>query len=236
MKIILASGSPRRAELLAVSGYPFRVRVASIDEENIQEQVLTELSDLPGSAQQLELVRRLSAAKAHAVYAELSASHFADHSDLFVEGAQHKSVILAADTIVCLDDAILGKPHSPAEAEKMLRQLAGRTHLVHTGVALLLLSASGELLATENIVETTEVSFLPLNTALECRLQTYVSSGVPLDKAGAYGIQDYGALFVSGIKGDYYNVMGLPLAKVTALLDRWQSVEEGEAAADTCSN
>ena len=118
----------------------------------------------------------------------------------------------------------------------MLRQLAGRTHLVHTGVALLLISASGELLAAENIVETTEVSFLPLNAALERRLQAYVSSGVPLDKAGAYGIQDYGALFVSGIKGDYYNVMGLPLAKVTVLLDRWQSQEEDETGAGVCNN
>ena len=197
---------------------------------------MTELSDLPASAQQIELVRRLSAAKAHAVYAELTVPHFADYSDDCGEGAQRKSVILAADTIVCLGAEILGKPHSPAEAEKMLRQLAGRTHLVHTGVALLLISASGELLAAENIVETTEVSFLPLNAALERRLQAYVSSGVPLDKAGAYGIQDYGALFVSGIKGDYYNVMGLPLAKVTVLLDRWQSQEEDETGAGVCNN
>ena len=267
MKIVLASGSPRRAELLALIGYPFRIRVAHIDEHSVQEQVLRELASLTDRAIHRELVKQLALAKGRAVLSELisegaraierlfsrarspdrgpemseekrsgsvtnsegfgSVSRQAEatvnmtpEQRFFDEGDPSGYVILAADTIVCLDQDILGKPQDAYEAESMLRRLSGKTHLVHTGVSALSVTADGVLLSEHSLAETTEVSFLDLDSALERRLKDYVASGEPLDKAGAYGIQDYGAVFISAIKGDYYNVMGLPLAKVTRLLDR----------------
>lgn len=226
MKIILASNSPRRRELLTLSGYSFRTKTEPVDEESIQEQVLEELSSLPAAAVHTELVRRLAMAKAEAIlpaHASLDLYPVQKLSDLpnfFVEGDEDKYVILGADTVVCLGDEILGKPHDPEEAEAMLRTLAGKTHLVHTGVASLTVSSDGVLSWEDSFVNTTEVIFLPLDRALESRIKEYVAGGEPMDKAGAYGIQDHGAVFVSGIKGDYYNVMGLPLSRVTRLLDR----------------
>lgn len=123
-----------------------------------------------------------------------------------------EALTLAADTVVVLDGEALGKPRDPAEAVVMLRRLAGRTHTVCTGIALCH-PASGR---AAHATETTEVTFAPLD---EHEIAAYVATGSPLDKAGAYGIQDdHGALFVSGIRGDYYNVVGLPLHRLYRLL------------------
>lgn len=120
-----------------------------------------------------------------------------------------EAVILAADTMVFLDGLRLGKPHSEAEAYQMLSALSGREHLVCTGVTV----CRGERLETRP--ETTSVRFADLS---EEDIRRYIATGEPMDKAGAYGIQGYGALLIEGISGDYYNVMGLPVCRLGQIL------------------
>ena len=174
MDIILASQSPRRRELLERMGLPFRIITPDIDER--MERALP-----PG-----ELVAAISAEKAGAVAAQ----------------AGPDAVVIAADTVVALDGAVLGKPADESDAARMLSALSGRTHQVFTGLTV----ACGADVRT--VSEETAVTFRPL-TAEE--IAAYVRTGEPMDKAGAYGIQGLGALFVEGIRGDYCNVMGLPL-------------------------
>lgn len=186
MHLILASGSPRRRELLTQIGLTFSVQTAEIDE-----------SMDPSKGAELE-VARVSRKKAEAVRDKL---------------ADRNSLILAADTVVCLDREILGKPKSKEDAKDMLRKLQGRTHLVETGITLL----SGDSCLTE--VECTEVTFRSLS---EEEIEKYVCSGEPMDKAGAYGIQGQAAVFVSGIRGDYFNVVGLPLCRLSQMLKQFE--------------
>lgn len=125
--------------------------------------------------------------------------------------ARHKGeVIIAADTVVAIDGKILGKPHSEAEAFEMLSTLSGRVHSVFTGVCVIFADGS-----EENFAEETKVEFYPL-TAEE--INTYIATGDPMDKAGAYGIQEEGAANVKGIVGDFYNVMGLPVGRLARVL------------------
>jgi septum formation protein len=119
------------------------------------------------------------------------------------------NIVIAADTIVVKDDSILGKPSSPAEASDMLRSLSGSHHWVFSGVSALSVSAKGEIDMDITFAEKTKVTF---DTLDESEIKQYVSSGSPMDKAGAYGIQDdYGSLFIKKIEGDYYNVVGFPV-------------------------
>lgn len=185
MEFILASGSPRRRQLLEQIGIRnFVVRPTDADES------LPEGID-PGAAVELLSRRKGEAARAQAE-----------------EGA----LILSADTVVALDGAILGKPHSREEAVSMLTALSGRTHQVYTGVTL----ARGEDILTEH--EVTAVTFRPLTAA---EIDAYVRSGEPMDKAGAYGIQGLGALLAQRLEGDYFNVMGLPLCRLGRMLTRF---------------
>ena len=182
MDIILASQSPRRRELLERMGVrDFRVVTPDIDEHMDRE--------LPPE----ELVRRISLEKALAVQEQ--------------EG--NTSIIIAADTVVALDGAVLGKPADELEAFKMLSTLSGCRHQVYTGVTVL----RGEERYT--VSEETTVTFRELSAE---EIDRYIATGEPMDKAGAYGIQGYGALLVSGIQGDYYNVMGLPVCRLGMLL------------------
>ena len=181
MDIILASQSPRRRELLERMGLPFRIITHDIDEHMERE--------LPPG----ELVAAISAEKAGAVAAQ----------------AGPDAVVIAADTVVALDGAVLGKPADESDAARMLSALSGRTHQVFTGLTV----ACGADVRT--VSEETAVTFRPL-TAEE--IAAYVRTGEPMDKAGAYGIQGYGALLVEGIRGDYYNVMGLPVCRLGGLL------------------
>ena len=121
-------------------------------------------------------------------------------------------LILGADTVVELEGRILGKPHSEEEAVEMLLSLSGRSHRVYTGLTLL----RGEVCRTEH--EVTLVSFAPLSPQ---RARAYVATGEPMDKAGAYGIQGRGCVLVEGIRGDYYNVMGLPLCRLGRMLEEF---------------
>lgn len=185
MKLILGSGSPRRKELLQMLEVPFTVRTADIDEQMI-----------PGADPEQE-VARVCRAKAEAVRDALG-------------GCPADTAILTADTIVCIGNEILGKPHTEEIAVQMLRELSGKTHLVRTGITLLTARR------TETRVETTEVVFRNLT---EEEIARYAASAEPLDKAGAYGIQGKAAVFIEAIHGDYYNVMGLPLCRLTTLMD-----------------
>lgn len=181
--MILASQSPRRIALMQEAGYDFSVVPASIDE-----------TPLPGEGA-LQLVERLAQAKALAVAANAHAGE----------------IVVAADTIVAVDDVKLGKPADANEAKRMLRSLSGRTHQVASGVCI---AAGGRV---ESFVDVTDVTFYELT---DSEITAYVASGEPMDKAGAYGIQGIGGrMLVKGINGDFYNVVGLPIARVKRLLD-----------------
>ncbi len=178
--LILASASPRRRELLTQVHLAHLIHPAHIDE--------TRLPDEPAEA----YVRRLALGKARSVAVQ-----------------RPDDCILAADTTVTLDGMILNKPRDTAEAEGMLRALAGKTHTVCTGIAVLY--GGGELAH----VETTHVTFSAIP---EAELAAYLASGDSLDKAGAYGIQGYAARWVTRIDGDYFNVVGLPVSATVRLL------------------
>ena len=123
--------------------------------------------------------------------------------------AKHNTLVIAADTIVVCDGHILGKPQSPQQAVEMLHMLSGKQHQVMTGFTVRM----GDMERTH-----TEISTISFRTLLPEEIQAYVATGEPMDKAGAYGIQGMGALFVSGLEGDYYNVMGLPVCALTECL------------------
>ena len=180
MRLVLASRSPRRADLLTRAGYQFEIAPADIDERVI------------GGETPVEHVRRLAREKAAVV------AH--DHST---------SIVLGADTVVVVDDVVLGKPFDDADAAGMLRRLSGRTHAVLTGVAL-------HTPQDERCdVESTRVTFRELTAG---DLAWYVGSGEPAGKAGAYAIQGRASRFVTRIEGSYTNVVGLPVCLVDHLL------------------
>lgn len=173
--LILASHSPRRREILAQAGIPFVVQPADAREEQV-----------PGE-DAASHVRRLARLKAEAVRG--------GPGDL----------VLGADTVVAVDDEILGKPVNAAQATEMLRRLSGREHRVVTGICLIAPSV------TVVDAQTTQVRFVPLS---EQEIAGYVASGEPMDKAGAYAIQGLASKFIDRLEGCYFNVVGLPVALV----------------------
>ena len=174
-ELILASHSPRRRELLAISGLPFTVRARPVEE-------IREPAEPPE-----KYALRLARSKAEAAW----------------EG--RNEVVLGADTIVVLEGEVLEKPADPKEARSMLERLSGREHTVVTGICLR--HPRGVVAASES----TRVHFVPLEPA---EIESYVASGEPMDKAGAYGIQGLASKFINRVEGCYFNVMGLPLALV----------------------
>jgi septum formation protein len=182
--VLLASGSPRRRELLARLGLRFTIHVPDIDERPEPDE------------DPVAYVERLASMKARVAWASW--------------GSPRGQIVLAADTTVALAGTILGKPRDAADAGVMLRALSGRTHHVHTGVAVC--EPSGKLATS---VTTTAVTFRDLSPD---EIATYVATGDPLDKAGGYGIQGDAGRFVAGIEGSLSNVVGLPMAQTAALL------------------
>ena len=177
-KIILASCSPRRHALLKQIGLPFEIRDSGVEEL------------LPDSFPPHEYVTKLSLLKAETVAQSVD-----------------NAIIIAADTIVVIDNKILGKPSDANEAKKMLRFLSGCEHQVYTGFTLIDRPSNKWI----SDVETTDVKFRILSNP---EIDEYVASGSPMDKAGSYGIQDdYGAVFVEKINGCFYNIVGFPLTK-----------------------
>lgn len=179
MQIILASQSPRRRELLALLRVPFTVKVADIDET------------MDPSKAAYDEVARLSYEKAVAVERE------------------RDDVVIAADTIVVCDGAVLGKPKDEAQAKQMLAMLSGRAHQVMTGMTVL---------RHQRAITSTTVTDIHFRALSEKEIEDYVATGEPMDKAGAYGIQGGAALFAEKMQGDYYNVMGLPVCRLFQML------------------
>lgn len=200
MRIILASASPRRRELLEQIGLAFEIKVSDVEEKvsaSLPEQVVEELS-----LQKAEAVLMALEEDAGAV------------------------LVIGADTVVSMEGQILGKPSDPKEAAGMLEWLSGKSHEVYTGVTLLYRPESGlpatgggmDTLRRKTFHERTRVSFYPLT---EREIASYVSGGDCLDKAGAYGIQGNFARYVKGIEGDYNNVVGLPVGRLYQEAKEW---------------
>jgi septum formation protein len=197
-KLILASASPRRAELLRNAGISFEVQAAEIDESRQEAEV------------PVDFACRLAAEKARAVAA-----------------ARPGDFVLGADTVVSVDEKVLGKPNDVADAARMLKLLSGRRHLVTTGVCLIgpdhdfetdleTRNSKPETFREDVRHETTEVFFRPLSNE---DIRWYVATGEPMDKAGAYGIQGGASRWVEKIVGGYFNVVGLPVPLVLQMLE-----------------
>lgn len=186
MKIILASGSPRRQQLLTLAGIPHEVIVTDADET---------ISGAP-DYQVRELALRKSNAAIPLIPPEIK-----------------DPIIIAADTLVYINGEVLGKPQNPEDAFQMLKKLQGNPHKVYTGVALMRPKKSES--PPISFVDHTTVYFRPLS---DDEIHAYIATGEPFDKAGAYGVQERGAVLVDRVEGDFYTVVGLPIAKVCTAL------------------
>ena len=186
MRLVLASASPRRAELLKAAGILFDVMPADVDET-------LDVEESPDG-----YVRRIAQTKAEVIAARVTGRP-----------------VLAADTVVLVDNTILGKPADPADARRMLRLLSGRGHMVLTGVCLINPRAASGRVQTSTT--RTKVEFAGLTDA---EIDWYVASAEPMDKAGAYAVQGLGSRFVTAIEGSYSNVVGLPVALVYDICKR----------------
>ena len=198
-QIILASASPRRKELLEQIGLEFEICPAK------GEEIIT--STVPE-----EVVQELSRQKAEEVAAMVS-SYKEKHEELMTP---QELIVIGADTVVAMDGQILGKPVDEADAFRMLTMLSGNTHSVYTGVTIVVVdekNRAGEI----SFYEKTDVTMCPKSPE---EIQWYVGTGEPMDKAGAYGIQGKCAIFVNEIKGDYNNVVGLPVSHLYQELKR----------------
>ncbi len=182
MEIILASKSPRRREILENTKVRFSIEESQIDE-------VIKLNELPK-----ETVMRLAYEKA-----------------LDVANRNRNSLVIGADTIVVINDTILGKPKDDIEAFSMIKLLSGKTHYVITGFALINLSLDKKIIDCQ----VSQVTFKELSE--QC-IKDYLQTKESLDKAGAYGIQGYGGLLVENIQGDYFNIVGLPISKISDCL------------------
>ena len=183
LKYILASGSPRRRELMSLIREDFTVEIPGVD-ESVPDNVETE-----------DIAEYLSGIKAGAVF----------------DGHDNEAVVVTgSDTVVIYGDRVLGKPRSRQDAYDMLKTLSGRTHEVRTGVTVIYRTESGE----EGRLSFTDHAKVEFYELTDQELEEYISTGEPLDKAGAYGIQGRGALLVRKIDGDYYSVVGFPVGRL----------------------
>ena len=185
-KIILASASPRRRELLSQIGMDFEVRVSDASESAV-------------SYEPSELVKALSALKASAVFDQLSKEE------------KEESLVIGADTVVSLSGSIMGKPKDRQEAVNMLLGLQGRVHQVYTGVTFIFQADLREAPMKVSFFEKTDVSVYPMSQE---EILSYVATGEPMDKAGAYAIQGKFASYIKEINGDYKTVVGLPIGRL----------------------
>jgi septum formation protein len=190
MKLILASASPRRAQILRDAGMRFEIARADVSERAKRGESASILT------------RRLAQAKAQAIVENMVKK---------IGNKLLEAIVIGADTIVEVNGELLGKPPSPRAAREMLTKLGGRTHRVVTSVAAVRLPDCAEEVATES----TRVRFAPLSAD---EIAAYVATGEPLDKAGAYAVQGIGGRFIERIDGCYFNVVGLPLARLYRML------------------
>lgn len=204
MRIILASASPRRKELLGQAGYDFEVEVSEVDE-----------SVVSGSPR--EMVEQLSEIKAGAVALRYRTGEIQNGEEALrhraggIQNGEEDVLVIGSDTVVVLDGRVLGKPGDEEDAFRMLKDLSGKAHQVYTGVTLIYCN-DGRELKRRSFSECTEVVMRSIS---DREIRDYIATGEPMDKAGAYGIQGKAAVFISGIRGDYYNVVGLPICRLT---------------------
>lgn len=198
-QIILASASPRRRELLEQVGVEFEVFPAK------GEEVITKKSPC-------DVVMELAKQKAEEV-ASMVLNYGEAHTDI---STPQDMIVIGADTVVAFDDQILGKPEDEVDAYKMLSMLSGNVHSVYTGVAIVFMDRSGRT-GEYVFYEKTDVSMYEMSKA---EIQRYIKTGEPMDKAGSYGIQGVCAIHIKEIKGDYNNVVGLPVARLYQELQR----------------
>jgi len=187
--LVLASASPRRQELLRCAGIPFTVQAADINEMPLEGEAPRDCAE------------RLAREKALAVFQR-----------------QPQSFVLGADTIVVVDDIVLGKPRDADDAARMLRLLSGRVHAVITGVCLVGPVASGQGPVASKPTTASETTLVTMCGLSDDEIRDYVASGEPMDKAGAYAIQGIASRWIQRIEGDYSNVVGLPVALVYRML------------------
>ena len=193
-KIILASASPRRRELLEQLGVEFEI---------IPSQVEEKMKSMEPS----RMVMELSEIKAEDIYNHLS------------QEEKELSTVIGADTVVAFEDQVMGKPQSSSEAIEMLSRLQNNTHQVYTGVTLIFRKGPGKVPSKISFFEKTDVTMYPISSD---EIAAYVNTGEPMDKAGAYGIQGRGAAFIKEIHGDYNNVVGLPIGRLYQEMKRYQ--------------
>lgn len=195
-QIILASKSPRRFELLKMLGVPFSVKTKEIDEREIEKQIYQHWLEDKEIAFGACLVQKLAETKAHAVW------------ETFNQEKCKERIVIGADTVVFLQNQVLGKPKDKIHAKQMLYALSGQKHQVYTGVSIL--SAGKQTV----FYEKADVYFAPLDEIQKNLIEKYLKSDDALDKAGAYGIQGQAALMIEKIAGDYYTIMGLPVQRL----------------------
>ncbi|WP_373231389.1 nucleoside triphosphate pyrophosphatase [Cohnella sp.] len=189
-KLVLASASPRRQELIAILGLPVQIHPSRVEE------------DTPAYWTPSQIVEGLAERKALAVKNELT-----DSLDL-------SSIVVGSDTIVVLNDKVMGKPRDVQEAEQMLQELSGEVHEVYTGISCIRVSDA-------KTVTTHRVTKVRMRKLTPNQISRYVATGEPMDKAGSYGIQEIGSLFVESIEGCYFNVVGLPVSLLAVQLEQF---------------
>ena len=215
MELILGSQSPRRRELLERMGLSFTVLTAEIDETKY------------ATGDPETTVRRICEAKARAVARKMQ--NDGSESGSGAQCAPRDALILASDTIVVLDGRIMGKPHDAAEARAMLAALSGREHQVYTAFTLLPVEMQNAKCKMQNAAECggaepythCEMTYVKFRELTPEEIAAYVATGEPMDKAGAYGIQNLGSMLVESLRGDYFTVMGLPVCRLAQALKRF---------------
>jgi len=231
-RIILASKSPRRFELLSMTGLSFEVITSHVDEDAVEASVLQRFSEEEIRADMYKIAEEVAMAQARAkAEAVMKSVDGADNLPGSAEmaGTDHAScaedvIVIGSDTVVVTENEILGKPADEADARRMLTKLSGKTHRVYTGVAILKKCAGSDSssagdgciheLQSRCFSAFADVKFHEPDALQEEEIERYIAGGSPMDKAGAYGIQDEGALLIDSISGDYYAVVGLPIAQV----------------------
>lgn len=197
-RIILASASPRRRELLTQIGFDFTVMPSDVEEN-------------PASTLPQDIVIELSKEKARDVWEKIENSNLG-------EGGSTDYLVISADTVVAIDGEILGKPEDEADAARMLELLSGKEHQVYTGVTLVWIDEEGKQKEYSFYVCTNVVMY----RMSRAQILTYVQSGEPMDKAGAYGVQGKAAAFIKAIRGEYSNVVGLPVGRLYQEMKAWE--------------
>lgn len=203
MRYILASGSPRRRELMKEISEDFEVTVSDIDERALEEELEKSFTFKDMHEMACQMVRELSKRKALDVFSKLQSAD--------------NTVVIGADTTVALSDEILGKPRDRADAVRMLKKESMEHQTVYTGVTLV--KEKDGKPVTRTFVEETEVIFKPLTPLQEERIEKYCDTDSPYDKAGAYGIQDESSSLVEGYIGDFSNIVGFPVDRVKRELE-----------------